>query len=67
MAEVKKELAYEHFQNDGNIMPTLVFRRQLALQCMVNTIGTGPGDIGRPMRASGSPQIAEYKLENVQK
>ena len=37
--EVNTELLSGDFQNGGNIMPTLAFLRQLAIQCMENTIG----------------------------
>ena len=46
-------------------MPTLDFWRQVALQCMGNTIGTYPGDVGRPMRSYRRPQILEYNLDKV--
>ena len=36
-------------------MPTLAFWMQLAIQCIKNTIGTEPDDIGRPMRARRRP------------
>ena len=48
-------------------MPNLDFWWQLVIQCMENTIGTGPGDNGRPMRDCIRPQIVEYKLEKVSK
>ena len=47
-------------------MPTLAFRRQLTLQCMENTIGKEPGDIGRPILACIRPQIVQCNLEKVQ-
>ena len=65
MTEVNTALASGHFQNGVDIMPTLAFRRQLAIQCMENAIGTEPGDIGRPVRACRRPQIVECKLEKV--
>ena len=46
-------------------MPTLPFRRQLAIQCMENTIGTEPGDSGRPMPTCRGPQIVGCHLEKV--
>ena len=65
MLGVNTALASGHFQNGGNIMPTLDFWRHLAIQCMENTIGTEPGDIGMPMWDCRMPQIAGYKLEKV--
>ena len=65
MAEVNTALVSGYFQNGGNIMPTLDFWRQLALQFMENTIGTEPGDIGRPMWVCRKPEIVEFKLEKV--
>ena len=35
--------------------------------CMENTIGTEPGDTGRPTRYCMRPQIVECKLEKVPK
>ena len=58
-------LASSHTQNDGNIMPTLDFWRQLVIQCMENTIGTEPGDIGRLVPTFRRPQIVQYNLEKV--
>ena len=59
MTEVNAALSSGNFQNGGNIMPTLDFWRYLAIKCMKNTIGTEPGDIGRPIRACKRPQIVE--------
>ena len=44
-------------KNGGNIVPTLAFGGQLALQCMENTVGTESGDIGGPMWACRRRQI----------
>ena len=63
--EVITALASGNFQNGGNIMPTLDFWRHLAIQCMENTIGTEPGDIGRPMWAFRRPQTVKYNMEKV--
>ena len=38
-------------------MPNLAFGRQLAIQCMKNTIGIEPGNIDRPMWECRRPQI----------
>ena len=64
--EANTALASVHLENGGNIMPTLDFRRQLTLQCMENTIGKEPGDIGRPIWACIRPQIVQCNLEKVQ-
>ena len=50
MLGVNTALASGHFQNGDNIMPTLDFWRQLAMQCMENTIVTDPSDTGRPIQ-----------------
>ena len=63
--EVNIELASEHFQNGGNIVPTLSFRRQLAINCIEYITGTEPGDIGRPMWDFIRPKIVEYNVEKV--
>ena len=57
MMEVNTALASGHFKNSGNIIPTFVFGRQLALQCMVNNIITDPGDIGMPIRVCTRTKI----------
>ena len=62
---VNRELASGHFQNGGDIMPTLDFGRQLEIQCMESTIETHPGDIGSTIWACRRPKIAEYNLEKV--
>ena len=65
MTEVNTALEFGHSQNDGNIMPTLDFWRQLVIQCMENTIRTEPSDIDRPIPAFRRPQIVQYNLEKV--
>ena len=57
MTEVNTALASGHFQNGGDIMPTLAFQSHLAMQCMGNTIGKGPGGIGRILWACRRPKI----------
>ena len=58
-------LACGHFPNGGDIIPTLAFQRQLAMQCMENNFLTDPNDIGTPMRACRRPQIVELNVEKV--
>ena len=65
VTEVNTALASGHFQNGGDIMPTLDFWRQLVIKCMEDTIGTDPGDIGRPMWACIRPKIVEFHMEKV--
>ena len=55
MAEVNIALASGHFQNGGNIMPTLALWRQFAPLCMENNIGAWTGDILRPVQAIRRP------------
>ena len=55
--EVNTELVSRHFQNDGDIIPTLDIWRKLVIQCIKITIGTEPGNIGRPMQACRRPQL----------
>ena len=57
MTEANTALASGHYQNGGDIMPTLDFWIHVVIQCMENTIETDPGDIGMPMRACVWPQI----------
>ena len=52
-------------KNGGNIVPTLVFWRNLVIQCEENTIRMEPGDIGRPMRSWRRSQIVQCKMEKV--
>ena len=46
-------------------MPALDYWGKLALQCMENTIGKDPGDIGTPIQACRRPQIVEWIMEKV--
>ena len=65
MKEVNTALESGRLQNGGNIMPTLAFRRQLAIKCMEITIGKYPGDIGSHMQACIRPHVVEFNLEKV--
>ena len=56
VTEVSTALASGNFQNCGDIMPTLDFWRQVAIQCMENAILIEPGNIGSPMKACRRPQ-----------
>lgn len=51
---VNANLAHGHFQNNGEVVPTLQFRRQLAQELLDNTIGREDMDHdedGRPIRS----------------
>ena len=63
--EANTALASGYFQDGGDIMTSLSFQRQLAIQCMENTTGTETGDIGRPMWACRIPQIVGCNQEKV--
>ena len=65
VTEKSTALATGHFQNGGDIMPTLDFWRQLEIWCIENNIGTYHGDVGKPMWVCRRSQIAEHKLEKV--
>ena len=57
--EVNAALVMGHFQNGGVLQPSLDFRRGLAKECLENTIGLEPGDIGRPQRRCTIPARLE--------
>ena len=46
MSEVNTALASGDTQNDGVVQPSLDFWRDLAIECVENTIGVEPGDNG---------------------
>ena len=65
MSEVNTALASSHFQNNVDVKPNLASHGQIATQCMKNTIGTYPGDIGSPMWGGRGPQMVEFQLGEV--
>ena len=64
-SEVNADIAMGHFQNGGVLQPSLDFRRGLAKECLENTIGLDPGDIGRPQRGCTIPAGLECQLVSV--
>ena len=50
-------LAYGYFRRDGNVFPTLQFRRYLAKETMDNNIGMVDNDDGRPTPPTYDPII----------
>ena len=50
MLKVNTALVSGHFQNDGAVQPILNSRRDLAIECLENTIGFELGDNGRPKK-----------------
>ena len=65
MTEVNTALASGHFQNGGNIMTTLDFWSQLVIQYMINTNGTDPSYIGRPIFYYKRPHIVVCQIKKV--
>ena len=64
-SEFNAALAMGHFQNGGVLQPSLYFRQGLAKECLENTIGLEPGDIGRPQRGCTIPAGLECQLVSV--
>ena len=46
VSKVNTALELGHFQNDGVVQPSLDFWRDLAIECVENTIGFETGDNG---------------------
>ena len=64
-SEVNTNLAWGHFRQEGKVDATLDFRRKLAHECLVNTIGvdTANEDEGsRPLRTCRMPRKIKCTL-----
>ena len=64
-SEVNAALAAGHMQNNGNVTPTLEFRRALAKEMLENTIGLEDSDRGRPARSCTFPARLPCELVSV--
>jgi hypothetical protein len=62
---VNVNLAHGHFQNNGEVVPTLLFRREFARECLENTIGQDETDVGRPVRGCNVPIAFPCELVTI--
>ena len=65
VSEVNTDLASGQFQNYVVVKPSLYFWRDLAIECLENTIGFELGQNGRPKRTSRLPIHVPFDKSTV--